>query len=541
MHERGAKRGHRLWWNTVMATVAILAVMTAGAGAAPVGGGTLTAGLLEDPGSLDPHATVTFATYLVGSLNVVESLLYQRADGRFLPWLATSDSVSPDGRVFTFSLRRDVRFSDGSPFDADAVKWNFDRIANPGFRAGISRSALEGYTGATVVDDHTIQIHFKEPYAPFLSYVSNGSLGILSPKTTAMQGTATARTPVGSGPFTVAEYMKNDHITLVRNAAYNRRAPWSDHQGPPYLDRIVWKIIPEDETRAITVSSGETQMVYVIGYGTSGSVLSQLQKDPHVVVDTQVFPAAAYLWQINVRRPPTDDVRVRRAIFYGLNRTAIVKTVYQGLGSPACGLVHPTLLQDPEACAYYPYDPAKAGALLDEAGWKMGSSHIRQKDGRPLQLVINSLNHGTGDLPDVEVVQGQLLELGFDVSIKSQASAARNQDAYQCLDNLSTNFQRVNDPDVLYSLFISSAIGTNFNWSCFSDPEVDSLLKEGRSTLDRAKRRAIYVRLDHRLLDQAVAIPMMYEQSAWVRRPSVRGVQYSYATYPTLSDAYVVK
>ena len=210
MPERTKPSGGRRWVGAVAAAAIVLALAGAGAVAAPVTGGTLTIGLEADPTMLDPHASAAAATYLLGSLNVFESLLYQSPDGKFNPWLATSYRISPDGKTFTFVLRQDVRFSDGTPFNADAVKWNFDRIVNPNFRAGGALSSLVGYTGSTVVDDHTVQVNFKDPYAPFLSYVAGGTLAILSPKATAAQtAQQTQRAPVGSGPFTVTEYVTN--------------------------------------------------------------------------------------------------------------------------------------------------------------------------------------------------------------------------------------------------------------------------------------------------------------------------------------------
>ena len=171
----------------------------------------------------------------------------------------------------------------------------------------------------------------------------------------------------------------------------------------------------------------------------------------------------------------------------------------------------------------------------------MGPNHIRVKDGRPLTLVFNSLNSGGGDLPDVQPVQGQLSDLGIDLKIKSQSIGGFADDNFRCLDHAGTIFLRANDTDTLYALFATANIGANFNWSCYSNPEVDRLLAEGRSTLDAAKRQAIYIQLDHVLLDQAIAMPMMDELSVWVRRSNVEGVRYNYSTYPALSDAYLAK
>ena len=171
----------------------------------------------------------------------------------------------------------------------------------------------------------------------------------------------------------------------------------------------------------------------------------------------------------------------------------------------------------------------------------MGPNHVRVKDGQPLTLVFNSLNSGGGDLPDVQPVQGQLADLGINLQIKSQSIGGFADDNFRCLDHAGTIFLRTNDSDTLYALFATANIGSNFNWSCYSNSEADRLLAEGRSTLDPAKRHAIYVQLDHMLLDQAVAMPMMDELSVWVRRSNVQGVKYNYSTYPALSDAYLTK
>jgi len=520
----------------------LVALVGAGGQAAPLAGGVLTVGLDTDPSTLDPHASAALDTWLMDSLNVTEGLLYQRPNGRFVPWLATDYTVSSDGRTVTFALRKDVVFSDGTPFNAAAVKWNFDRIVDPSFRAGPSIVALTGYAGATVVNDATVQIHFKAPYAPFLAYLADGLLGMLSPESTGARGKDVNRTPVGTGPFAVAEYVLRDHARFVRNAQYNRRGPWGGHQGPPYLDEVVWKIIPEGETRAITVSTGETQMIYLIGYGgATGAMLAQLQKDARLTTDAAPYVGTSYLWLLDVRRFPTDDLQVRRALSYGIDRVGIVKTVYKGLGAPGCGILSHTLLRDPAACAYYPYDPRKAAALLDADGWKVGADGVRYRNGRPLTLVINSLNLGAGDLPDVELVQGELINLGFSVTIKSQTIGPRTADNFQCADNTSTIFSRRNDFDVLFQIFDSANIGSNSNWSCYSNPEVDRLLQAGRIELNPAKRQAIYVQIDHILLDQAVAIPMMDELSVWVRRSTLKGVSYDYSNFPALGDAHIEK
>lgn len=530
------RQRQRAWWGFA-AAVAVLALTGPGVGA-PVQGGTLTVGLDQEPPTLDPHASPSAVTYQIIS-DVTENLLYRGLDGRIVPWLATNYKISPDGRSFTFTLRPDATFSDGTPVTADAVRWNFDRIVNPNFKAGGALTALTGYTGSTIIDAHTVRVNFKEPYAPFLTYAAGGTLSLISPKSTPAQGDAVNQKPVGSGPFVVSEYVSKDHVTLSRNLQYNRGAPWSDHQGPPYLDKIVWKIIPESGTRVTTIQSGETQMISFLS--TPAAVLRRLEADKNLRVEKNPYPGAPRIWLLNVKLPPTDDLRVRQALNYGVNRAAFVDSIYKGVGALACAPLTRHMLDDPSLCAVYPYDPAKAAQLLDEAGWRMGPNNIRQKDGKPLAILVNSINYGGGNLPEVELLQGQLLTLGIDARIKSQARPPWYEDNYHCATNGPVMFLRSTDWDGLFALFGSVNVGGNFNWSCLASPEVDKLLEEGRNQFDPVKRRAVYLKIEQILLTQAVAVPLVDELSVWVMRTTVQGTKYNYSAYPILSDAYIVK
>jgi len=531
------RRGLASWW-VIAVAVAVAAAAGSGLSAAPTQGGTLVIGLDQEPPTLDPHASPSAVTYQIIS-DVTESLLYEGADGKIVPWLATGYKLSPDGKSFTFTLRQDATFSDGAPLNAEAVKWNFDRITSPGYKAGIALTALTGYAGSTVIDDHTVRINFKAPYAPFLTYLAGGWLAMLSPKTTPAEGDAVNQKPVGSGPFVVSEYAPKDHITLARNPQYTRRAPWSDHQGPPYLDRIVWRIIPEAGTRVTTVQSGETQMISF--QSVPAAVLPRLIADKSLRVEKTPYPGVPRTWLLNVRLAPTNDLKVRQALEYGLNRAAFVESVYKGLGTVACAPLTLYTLNDPALCKTYAFNPQKAAQLLDEAGWKMGSNNIRQKDGKPLALVINSINYGAGNLPEIELLQGQLLTLGVDARIKSQARPPWYEDNYHCATNGPVLFLR--DPDVngLYALFASVNIGGNFNWACYANPEIDRLLAEGRVQFDPAKRRALYLRIEQILLEQAIAVPLVDELSVWVMRGTVKRTAYNYSAYPVLSDVYIAK
>ena len=195
------------------------------------GGGTLVVGLDQEPPTLDPHASPSAVTYQIIA-SVTENLVYRGPDGKLVPWLAESWSPARDSKSVTFKLRRDVKFHDGTPFNAEAVKFNFDRIVDPKFKAGGARAALAGYAGSKVLDEYTVQVSFETPYAPFLNFAASGVLSLVSPKAVRESGDAVHTRPVGSGPFMIKEYVAKDHATMVRNPAYARKAPWSDRQRP---------------------------------------------------------------------------------------------------------------------------------------------------------------------------------------------------------------------------------------------------------------------------------------------------------------------
>src|SRR5215813_2232754 len=249
------------WLTMMLLTASLLLGPDAAGPASGQTGGTLVLGLDQEPPTLDPHASPSAVTYQIIA-SVTESLLYRGPDGKLGPWLAESWTTSRDGRSVTFKLRRDVKFHDGTPFNAEAVKFNFDRIVDPKFKAGGSRAALAGYAGTKVLDESTVQVAFETPYAPFLNAAASGVLSMVSPKAVRESGDLVHTRPIGTGQFMIKDYVAKDHTTMVRVADYKRKVPWSDRSGPAQLETVVWKFIPEAGTRVTTLESGETQGVY---------------------------------------------------------------------------------------------------------------------------------------------------------------------------------------------------------------------------------------------------------------------------------------
>jgi len=482
---------------------------------------------------MDPHASPSAITYYI-TASTAESLLYLDDQRAIKPHLAASYDVSTDGKSFTFKLNQDVTFQDDTPFNAAAVKWNFDRIVDPNFKAGGALSSLTGYTGTDVVDDYTAKVNFKDPFAPFLTYAAGGTLAFISPTATPKQGTAVNTTPVMTGPFKISEYVAKDHCTLTSWTVYERKSPWASQAGPGYLEKITWKFVPEAGTRTTTVESGETQMVDVV----VGQDLTPLAANKDLKIMKKPWTGAPRIWLLNVILAPTDELEVRQAINYAIDKDAIVNTVYKGLGTKAIAPMTKVMLDDPSLEAYYPYDQNKAKQILDAAGWK-GDSGIRQKDGKPLKLVLNAIDYGGGPEQTVILIQGQLREVGIDVQIKAQARPPWYEDNYKGATNGPVLFLRSGDLDGLYALFYSANVGTNFNWAMLKDNTIDQLLLQGRQESDPAKRNAIYLQIEKKLMDMAVSVPLVDELSVFVMRQNVYGLQFNGYTYPVVAGCYL--
>jgi len=499
-------------------------------------GGTLVIGLDQEPPTLDPHASPSAVTYQIIA-SVTENLIYRGSDGKLVPWLAESWQSARDGRSVTFKLRRDVKFHDGTAFNAEAVKFNFDRIVDPKFKAGGARALLAGYAGSKVIDEHTVQVSFESPYAPFLAYTAAGPLSFVSPKAVRETGDQVHTRPVGSGPFMVKDYVAKDHTTMVRNPAYTRKAPWSDRAGGAALDAVVWKFVPEAGTRVTTLESGETQGIYLV----PAQSLPRLEKNVALRVEKIPYPGAPRIWLLNTTRPPMDDVRVRRAINYAVDKDALLATVFKGIARKAFAPLTAAMLDDPTLRQAYPFDPAKAQALLAEAGWQPGGDGIRTRGSQRLEVVLNAIEYGGGPEPSAQLIQSSLREVGIDVKIKAQARPPWYEDNYRCATHGPVMFLRATDPDGLYALFHSSLVGGNFNWSCVKNAKLDQMLEQGRREFDGAKRRALYLAIEHLALEEALTVPLLDDLSVWAFRATVQGVKYTFATYPVLSDTAIRK
>ena len=507
------------------------------AGAAtPIEGGRLVYGLTLAPSGIDPHVDAS-SELGIPLTSVYDTLVYQDMDGSFVPGLAERWDVSQDGRTYTFYLRRDVKFHDDTRFDAEAVKFNLDRIADPETRSRKARGMLGPYSHTEVVDDFTVKIHFDEPYAPVLDSLSQVYLGMASPTAVQQWGAEYQLHQVGTGPFIFEEYVPNGHLTLVRNPDYDWAPSVYMHNGPAYLDEIQFRFYVDPAVRALALESGEAD---VMGE-TPPKDAARLEERSEFSLYRVAIPGQPLQFFLNTENPPTDDPRVRQALLHATNQEEIVDTIFQSYSNAARGpLSAATLGYSDSVETLYPYDPDRAATLLEEAGWiDSDGDGIREKDGKPLTL--RGYLMSWGNLPEVgQLLQAQFRDIGVDLQTELVAFPAALEAAGQGLHHLAPMTFSGSDPSLLGATYLSSNVEGGFNWSKVRDAEIDRLLTEGLAQLDPTARLGLYAAAQTRIMDLSLVLPIRDYVNLNSASASVRGLRYDrQGWFPWLYDTYL--
>jgi peptide/nickel transport system substrate-binding protein len=394
--------------------------LTSSPSGSPVKGGTLLFAWLGAPESLDPQLNTSFAGTNYAN-NIVDKLVWQNpTTGAIGPWLAKSWTANSNYSEFTFNLRDDVTFHDGTPFNATSVKNNFDQYVNGDTSLGIKPNgavALLYYKETVVVSPYVAKVVFTAPSASFLQYASysgNNQPGFLADKT--LQSSAQERlTPanvIGTGPFKVTEYVPNEKVTIVKRDDYNWAPPGLGHTGPAYLDEIQFLTVPEASVRVGSLQSGDVDAAFDI-IPTDQTLLS----DEGYTLTSSTIAGLNLGWAFNLSLAPTNDINVRRAIVAATNRQGLKALLAKTEGVATSSLA-------PQVPGYVDYlqsaleyDLATATKLLDDSGWTPGPSGIREKGGVQLSLKSTSNNLVPDAAVAYEEIQATLKGIGVEVSI----------------------------------------------------------------------------------------------------------------------------
>jgi peptide/nickel transport system substrate-binding protein len=458
-------------------------------------------GLTLVPTGIDPHVNAS-SELGIPLTSVYDTLVYLAPDtGEFVPGLAERWDISEDGLAYTFHLRQDVRFHDGTPFNAEAVRYNLARITSEELASQKARFMLGPLARTEVIDDYTVVIHLTEPYAPLLDSLSQVYLGMASPTAVGRWGDQYQLHQVGTGPFVFAEYAPGDHLLLRRNADYAWAPPVYQHD-VAQISEVEFRFFADPATRSPALETGEAQVMGEI----PPQDVARLQGDPGFRVEAVPIPGLSLLLFMNTERPPLDEPELRQALLYATDRAAVISAVFRDTAPIAYGpLAAVTFGYEARVRDTYRYDPARAANLLKGAGWTDNDGDgIRDRGGAPLVLDLYLMSWGY--MPEIgQLLEAQWREVGVAansrvVSYPEALALASAGDHHLVPFTLSSS-----DPDILRQFFHSEA---GFNWSKVHDPDLDRWLEAAVHTGDRGERAALYSQIQLRVMDRALVIPI---------------------------------
>jgi peptide/nickel transport system substrate-binding protein len=465
----------------------------------PKKGGTLRVGFYIEAVTMDPHLSGSKVDRQVYH-NIYEPLLTLDTKLNIKPGLAES-WTQPDPRTLVFKLRRGVRFHDGTACDAEAAKFNFNRMKTEA--KSLRKGEVANIDSVDVVDAATIKLNLKKPDASLLATLTDRAGMMLSPKVVQERGAGLERDArgAGTGPFEFVEWVKDSHLVIKRNDNY-----WNKGGGP-YLDRVRYRPIPDDVVKLQSLQAGE---IDVMDYVLPRDVAPMKADKRLVVVD--VPSLADFGYQLNHGRPPFNVKALRQAVASSLDLDQIVKGVWLNVGYPANGPISPASWAYDRAIPPIKRDLGRAKAKLLEGGHPGGFAFTLTTNNIPISV------------QEAEVIQAQLAEAGITMKIQlvDSSTLIANGNAKN-FDMISFQWSGRPDPDGNTYQFFKTTPGTSFNWSGLSNERVDALLDRTREVSSQAERKKLYGELTRLLQDELPMIFIVHPIEPKAFSPKVQG------------------
>lgn len=489
-----------------------------------------------DTDRYDPHKSTARSNaevmYMVG-----DTLVGLDYDMKTLkPNLAASWTVSADGLVYTFKLRPDVSFCSGKKMTAKDVVATYERWMDPETK-GLVKWRMGDLDKVTAVDDVTVEYKLKKPFSELLYQMTQYFHTIINVDQVKQLGADYGIKGFdGTGPFCMQSWTPRDQTVLTRHAAYKWGPPIYASQSAQ-VDRVIWKVVPEENTRVTALQSGQADASQYVPYWSLKDLMANKQ--------LSVSRAQNYFWTFfigfKIDRELMRDEKVRRAMNLAVDQRALTEAVTFGFAMPADTMLMPSVLDFNSNVdrKMYGENIPEAEKLLDEAGWKKGADGFRYKDGKKLAPVIYGI---AGFFKEIaEAVQGDLRKVGIDLQIQLfDSTVAWGKLATQEFDAFGMSFPYVSAGDALNLYFRSANTPTpnRMNWK---DKETDELLDRGSQALDDKTRSEAYARVQSKVHDAAVWIPLYHEPLHLVAGPKLKPMQahgnYGCALYKGLDIA----
>ncbi len=478
-----------------------------------------------DSDRYDPHRTTALAGGEVLTM-LSDTLVSMDFDMRTIrPGLAERWEVSPDGKTYTFHLRRDVTFCDGKPLTAEDVVYSINRwigrttprVTSPvAWRAGNVKEVR-------AVDPYTVEYELNEPFGELLSQLTQFFGSIVDRATVERLGDNFGVQGFnGTGPYCWASWTPRSELVLTRHPTYRWGPPVLQNQGPAHVERVVWRVIPEAAARVAALQAGQADVAQYI----PEAFWDALRRVPTIRTSTQ----ENYFWDVfmgfKVDKPVVSDVAIRRAAHMAVDRVGLARAVWSGHALPARNIVNPNALDyDAQSDAMVPnYDPAAARRLLDEAGWRMGSDGVRVKDGQRATFLMYAINN-LANQRAAEIIQQGLRQVGIEMRVQMfDATVAWGRLATQEFDAYILSYPYISATDAL-SLYWHSRNRPSPNRMNWNDPETDAWLEEARRGVTPEARAQATANIQRRLAEQAPWLTLARNQLAVFSTQRVEGAR----------------
>lgn len=491
----------------------------------PVPGGRIIEAMLGDATNLIPPLSSDSASHEVADLLYVAPLRYDK-DINLECWAAESYEVLEDGRLLKFRLRPGIRWFDGVELTAEDVEFTYKLMIDPATPTAYAED-FKAVSSFAVTGKYDFEVRYDEPFARSLVTWAHAILPKHALAGEDLMNTKYSREPLGAGPYKLSVWEPGRRIVLDVNPDY--------FQGRAYLDQVVYRIIPDLSTMFLELKAknldmmGLTPQQYL--HQTTGKTWDEQYRKYKYLSFGYTFLG------YNLRHPLFADVRVRRALAHAIDKEEIVKGVLLGLGMPTIGPYKPGTWIYNESITDYAFDPARARAMLAEAGWTPGAKGVLTKDGRPFSFTILTNQGNDQRIKTATIIQQRLKEIGIEVAIRTVEWAAFIKEFVDTgrFDAIIMGWTIPQDPDGFDVWHSSRAVAGGLNFAGFENPEADALLEKGRRTLDRGERKKIYDAFQeilHReqpycFLYAPYALPILSSRFQGVE-PAPAGISYNF-------------
>ena len=496
----------------------------------PQEGGRLVWARYGDADSLDPQRTTTTLSWQVFD-QIYDTLLAFDDNGEVVPNLAKEWTVSEDGLEATFVLNEGITCHDGTPFDANDVKYTAERAISED-NPSVTKGAWGPITSVEAVDSQTVKFNFSEPFGAFVSFMADPFSSQICDSAEELGDDFGVSAAVGTGPWKLVSWTKGDEIVLEKNADYQNFGRPIENDGAPYLDQLVVKQIPEPQTRLAGLQTGEIQVIAEPPLEELEAIEADESLNNYIAEKTgqNVF------FEFTISRPPFDDIRARQAVAYATDPEAAIDIVFGDVVKrEKCTVARGVLGNDQDFCEEhgYSYDPEKAKELLAELGYGPDN---------PLEVTLMTWVGGNREKM-VQVFQNQLKQVGIEADIETMDIGTLNARVKQEneTDSGQGTFDMMGwawyDPDILHQLWHSPGA-----YNGYQSPELDALLNETRTTVDSDARLAAVQEAQEYLLENAVHVPLYTPGWLWIytTRAEVDGFKIGPFDRPLFNDVKLI-